>query len=172
MDKDYQNFVERMGSFEDDIDLSDEMEHRNIVTRNRSALMHFGIPGMHWGNRKSGTINNVKFTSSDGKNNTRFKMNAQVIGAASSTGKNTAELTKSINKGNFNKRMLKEAKDLSDDDLKKLTNRLNLENNYMNAKQQQSGRSSVESILSTAGTAIALASSAAVLYDAIKKAKG
>ena len=67
------------------------------------------------------------------------------------------------------KKTLRGAKNLSDNDLKQLTNRLNLENNYINAKQQQSGRGKVESILSTAGSALGVASSAALLYQTIKK---
>ena len=39
----------------------------------------------------------------------------------------------------------------------------------MNASIQQSGKNKVESILSVAGAALGVASSAAVAYDAIKK---
>jgi D-alanyl-D-alanine carboxypeptidase len=156
MDKDYQNFIERMGSFEDTIDLSDdtiEQSEFNIVTRNRgAALAHFGIKGMKWGHHKS--------------------INANVVSKAAKTGQDLTTLGQAVNKGGFNKKTLKEAKNLSDDDLKQLTNRLNLENNYINAKQQQSGRSKVENILSTAGATLAVASSAAMLYDTVRKLKG
>lgn len=155
MEKDYQNFVDRMGSFEDTIDLSDdsiEQSDLKIVTRNRGALAHFGIRGMKWGHHKA--------------------VNANVVSKAAKTGQDLASLGQAVNKGGFNKKTLKEAKSLSDDDLKALTNRLNLENNYMNAKQQQSGRSKVESMLSIAGGTLAVASSAAVLYDTVKKMKG
>lgn len=161
MDKDYQNFVDRMGSFEDSIDLKEDhlgMYHsKNIVTRNRSVLtdeelVHVGVIGMKWGHHKA--------------------VNANVISKAAKTGQDIASLGQTINKGGFNKKTLKEAKHLSDDDLKQLTNRLNLENNYINAKNQQSGRSKVEGILSTAGSALAVASSAAVLYETIRKYKG
>lgn len=161
MDKDYQNFIERMGSFEDTLDLTDDniVEHRqNIVTRNRSAvgdsneLCHFGKIGMKWGHHKA--------------------VNAQSIGAAARTGEKAATLGQTINKNGFNRKHLDEARHLSDADLKQLTNRLNLENNYMNAKNQQSGRSKVEGVLSTAGSALAVVSSAAVLYDTVKKIKG
>lgn len=153
MDRDYQNFVDRMGSFEDSIDIPDDnLQHRNIVTRNRAALAHVGVLGMKWGHRKG--------------------VNANVIGKAAKTGQDLASLGQTVNRSGFNKKTLNEAKGLSDDDLKQLTNRLNLENNYINAKNQQSGRSKVENILSTAGSALAVASSAAVLYETIRKAKG
>lgn len=153
MDKDYQNFVDRMGSFEDNIDITDDdLEHgKNIVTRNRGSLTHVGIKGMRWGHHNS--------------------INANVIGKAAKTGQDLAALGQTVNKTGFNKKSLKEAKQLSDDDLKQLTSRLNLENNYINAKTQQSGRSKVEGILSTAGGALALASSAAILYETVKKLK-
>lgn len=153
MDKDYRNFVERMGSFEDTIDLSDDTIKQSdikIVTRNRgAALAHFGIRGMKWGHHKA--------------------INANVVSKAAKTGQDITSLGQTVNKGGFNKKTLREAKNLSDNDLKQLTNRLNLENNYINAKQQQSGRGKVESILSTAGSALGVASSAALLYQTIKK---
>lgn len=125
-----------------------------IVTRNRSALVdndelqHFGKLGMKWGHHK---------------------ISANVVGAAAKTGQNTATLGQAIHKSRFNKKATKEAKDMSDDELKRLTTRLNLENNYINARQQQAGRSKVESVLSVAGSTLAVASSAAALYTAIKK---
>lgn len=163
IDKDYQNFVERMGSFEDNMDLTEDnlglyqSDSRKIVTRNRSALnndelLHFGKLGMKWGHHKS--------------------VNANVIGKAAKTGQDLAALGQTVNKGGFNKKALSDAKSLSDDDLKRLTNRLNLENNYINAKSQQQGKDKVERILSTAGSALAVASSAAILYDTVRKLKG
>lgn len=156
MDNDYNNFVGRMGSFEDSIDLSDDIsnniiEHNDfIVTRNRAVLEHHGILGMKWGRHVNGIT----------------------VGAAASLGKNSAKLGQEINKGNMNRKVLSSAKSMSDDDLKKLTSRLNLENNYINATNQQSGKGKVDSILATTGTALAVASSAAVLYDVIRKARG
>lgn len=145
MDKSYTDFVERMGSFEDVLDISGEnLKH--------SDLTHFGIMGMKWGHHKA--------------------INANVISKAAKTGQDITSLGQTINKGGFNKKAVKEAKGLSDEDLKRLTTRLNLENNYINAQQQQSGRSKVESILSTTGSALAVASSAAILYETIKKLQG
>jgi Tfp pilus assembly protein PilF len=119
---------------------------------NDEQLKHYGILGMKWGHHKS--------------------IDANVISKAAKTGQDITSLGQAVNKGGFNKNTVKEAKHLSDDDLKKLTNRLNLENNYINAKQQQSGRSTVENVLSIAGTTLAVASSAAILYETVSKIKG
>lgn len=139
MNKDYSNFVARMGSFEDTLDLNDD------------ELKHYGILGMKWGHHKA--------------------VNATTIGAAARTGKEVASLGKTINKNMYSKKTLHEAKNMSDDDLKKLTARLNLENNYMNAKNIQSGKGKVDDVLSIVGGTLAVASSAAILYDTIKKFK-
>ena len=145
MEKSYQDFVDRMGSFEDTLDISGEnLKHSDDLT-------HFGILGMKWGHHKA--------------------VNATTLGAAARTGKEATNLGQNINKAGYSKNTLKEAKSMTDEDLKRLTNRLNLENNYMNAKNVQSGKGNVESILSIAGGALAVASSAAILYDTIKKFK-
>ena len=123
-----------------------KIKHSEITD---DELYHFGIPGMKWGHHKS--------------------VNATTIGAAARTGQTVTNLGQTINKSGSNKKSLKEARNLSDDDLKKLTARLNLENNYVNAKTQQSGKSKVEGVLTIAGGVLATASSAAILYDTIKK---
>lgn len=146
IDNDYKNFAERMGSFEECVAIS------NIVTRNRSVIEHAGIMGMKWGKHKIAT--------------------AGTIGAAAKTGQSAASLGQTITKNAHSKKSLNEAKKLNDDDLKQLTNRLNLENNYINAQTQQAGKNKVESILSTVGATMAFVSSAAVMVDVIRKAKG
>lgn len=114
-------------------------------------LYHYGVLGMKWGRRKG--------------------INATTIGAAARTGQTVTNLGQTINKSGTNKKSLAKAKNLSDEELKKLTARLNLENNYVNANTQQSGKSKVEGILTIAGGVLATASSAAILYDTIKKFK-
>lgn len=164
MNQDYKNFVERMGSFEDTMDVSGE----NLT---HNALAHFGVLGMKWGRRKSNNIVNAKWTSSDGKNNTPLKINATTIGAAARTGQTVTSLGQTINTSRSSTKSLKLAKNLSDDDLKKLTTRLNLENNYVSANVKQTGKSTVEGVLTIAGGVLATASSAAILYETIKKFK-
>ena len=143
MDKDYENFGERMGSFEDDLDIS------GLNLMHSDVLAHVGVLGMKWGHHKA--------------------INATTLGAAARTGKELTSLGQTVNKTGYSKKSLHEAKSMSDEDLKKLTNRMNLENNYMNAKNVQSGKGKVDNILATAGGALAVASSAAILYDTIKK---
>ena len=138
MNIDYKNFGERMGSFEDTLDLT-----------NDSELKHFGKLGMHWGQHKA--------------------LNATTLGAAARTGQSVTQLGQTINKTGYSKKSLKEAKSMSDEDLKKLTSRMTLENNYMNAKNVQSGKERLDNFLSVAGGTLAVASSAAILYDTVKK---
>ena len=152
MEKDYQNFVDRMGSFEDVIDLTNDPKDivKHLMTKHSDTeLAHVGVLGMKWGHHKA--------------------VNATTIGASARTGKELTSLGQTVNKTGYSKKSLNEAKSMSDEDLKKLTNRMNLENNYMNAKNVQSGKGKVDNILATAGGALAVASSAAILYDTIKK---
>lgn len=145
MDRDYQNFGERMGSFENTLEVSDD------TSSHSDELKHFGKLGMKWGHHKS--------------------INSSTIGAAARTGVGVSNLGKTVNKNHYSKEALKKAQYMSDEDLKKITTRLNLENNYANAKDIQSGKGKVNSILTTGGSLLAVASSAAVLYDVIKKAR-
>ena len=58
--KDYDNFVARMGSFDDNfddifegIDLNSHIKGVSHMDDNQRALSHFGVPGMKWGVRKA-----------------------------------------------------------------------------------------------------------------------
>lgn len=167
MDNDYRNFVERMGGIVDEMDLSTgAIVHEpvsNVVTRNRSAVLsHHGVLGMKWGHRKASGYRGAKHSR---------LINQNVLSKATKAGQDGASLGQSINRNRYNRHALKEAKSMSDEELKKLTARLNLENNYMNAKNIQSGKGKIDSILSVAGGTLALVSSAAMMVDAIQKAR-
>lgn len=58
--KDYDNFVARMGSFDDNfddifegIDLNSHIKGVSHMDDNQRALSHFGVPGMKWGVRRA-----------------------------------------------------------------------------------------------------------------------
>lgn len=51
-DKDYANFIERMGSFDNELDTVDPDE----------TLQHYGIVGMKWGKRKVGPARRMSNT--------------------------------------------------------------------------------------------------------------
>lgn len=88
MNKDYQNFVDRMGSFDNDVD--------DIMEKPMDSLQHVGILGMKWGKRKASAVESPK--SDDHILTTGLR-------------------TKKINS-------------LSNAELKKLNERLQLERNY------------------------------------------
>lgn len=139
MNDDYKNFVERMGSFDEIVDI--EADEDDEIT-------HFGIKGMKWGHRK---------------------ININAVRAGIRTGQDATNLGQTVSKTRGNKKATRSVKDISDDDLKRITARLELENRYINASTQQRGRASVESILAIAGGTLAVASSALGIYEALKK---
>ena len=152
MNKDYSNFVARMGSFEDTLDLNDD------------ELKHYGVLGMKWGHRTS--------SPSSIKPSHMKAVTPGTISAVAKTGQSAANFGQTINKSRFTNKAVKQVKTMSDDDLKQIVGRMELENRYLNAATQQAGRGKVDSILSTAGSALAVASSAAVMFEAIRKARG
>ena len=63
MEKDYENFVQRMGSFEMDLD---DMFSDNEVLKHYAQdkfLVHHGVKGMKWGVRKDRPISKRKQAS-------------------------------------------------------------------------------------------------------------
>ena len=107
-------------------------------------LYHHGVKGMKWGIRKEvfSTIGNSSIANA-GKfaNNHRTQTSIDA---------------------------LKKAKTMSDDELKKVASRLELENRYVNARTAQAGKSQVESILSTIGTLSLAAAGVMSVYEKIK----
>lgn len=142
MNDDYKFFVERMGSFEEVVDLDDD------------NLKHYGILGMRWGHH------------------TGRMVNTKTINATAKAGKAAADMGKAYTKSSSNKKTMKYAKDMTDDELKERTNRLELENRFINAQSNQNGKSRVENILGTVGATMAFVSSAAIMVDTINKARG
>lgn len=80
--KDYDNFVARMGSFDDNfddifegIDLNSHIKGVSHIDDNQRALSHFGVPGMKWGVRRAAKYDikirkaNAKAQKQDSKGN-------------------------------------------------------------------------------------------------------
>ena len=145
-------------------------------------LMHHGTKGMKWGIRKDkqnsrGNRQNNKNHSRNNKKNNKSNDEPNILN--DSTG-----VIMAFNKYKQNKQayeehqsLLKETKQYSDKELKQMTNRLILENNYMNAKNNQNrvSNTKVNDILDVVGSTVKLAGSAAItaatIISAIDKVK-
>lgn len=145
-------------------------------------LMHHGTKGMKWGIRKDkqnsrGNRQNNKNHSRNNKKNNQSNDEPNILN--DSTG-----VIRAFNKYKQNKQayeehqsLLKETKQYSDKELKQMTNRLILENNYMNAKNNQNrvSNTKVNDILDVVGSTVKLAGSAAItaatIISAIDKVK-
>lgn len=110
-------------------------------------LQHHGVKGMKWGIRKD-DFNTIKKTSQ--KTATKFGTNHKLRASS---------------------KALALAKSMSDEELKKVASRLELENRYVNARTAQAGKSKIETILSTVGTLSAAAAGVMTVYEKIKNQK-
>jgi hypothetical protein len=151
MDNDYQNFVDRMGSFEDTMDLS----------TNSKELKHYGILGMKWG----------KHTSS------RTPEQLGKIKGNVDNASNIIKETKNINNSVNSMKSASKKIDLSsmdDKELKDRVARMNLEKQYSSLSNDQTtkGQLYVKNTLEIAGSALAITSSALGIALAIKQLKG
>lgn len=104
MEKDYKNFIDRMGSFDFDLPIDEE-------------ITHYGVKGMKWGVRKSvkNTVNNTV------KNLKKLPYDPTDGNPKDNTGK--------MIKRNVRFRTNHKLKNMSDEELIKQTERLRLENN-------------------------------------------
>ena len=107
-------------------------------------LYHYGVKGMKWGVRK------------------------EVISTIGKTSRETATKFENNHKFQSSSKALAKAKTMSDEELKKVSSRLELENRYVNARTAQAGKSKIESILSTIGTLSAAAVGVKTVYEKIK----
>ena len=108
-------------------------------------LYHHGVKGMKWGVRK------------------------EVISTIGKTSRETATKFENNHRLKTSSNALAKAKSMSDDELRKVSARLELENRYVNARTAQAGKSKIDSILSTIGTLSAAAVGVMTVYDKIKK---
>ena len=107
-------------------------------------LYHYGVKGMKWGVRK------------------------EVISTIGKTSRETAGKFGNNHRLKTSSNALAKAKSMSDDELRKVASRLELENRYVNAKTAQAGKSKIDSILSTIGTLSAAAVGVMTVYEKLK----
>ena len=122
MDKDYQNFVDRMGSFEDNINMSDD----------DSEIEHTGVLGMKWGKRKGRASQKLAkaFVGSTNKNVKRTKK--FVDNKLEKRAKRAKEWLSANNKN-----MTKKLSELNNNDAARLQNQLFMDNMVREHQHQQ-----------------------------------
>lgn len=141
-------------------------------------LMHHGTKGMKWGIRKDkqnpreNRRNNKNHTRNNNKNNNQSNDGPNTLS-------NSIGVIRALDKYKQNKQayeehqsLLKETKQYSDSELRRMTNRLILENNYINAKSNQNrvSNTKVNDILDVVGSTVKLAGSAAITAATIMSA--
>jgi hypothetical protein len=177
MDSSYNNFVARMGSFDDMLDLQpDEAELKHSDT-----LAHIGVKGMKWGRRKVRSYapgqNMIKKMSkkeelarvSDKKKGPNLEAVGKHLNSATQNINTTSNALRTASS-----KKVTDLSELSDADLKKRVERLNLESRYnaLAPAQVSKGRERLQNTLDIAGTTLAVASTAVSLALAIKQMKG
>ena len=172
MDSSYNNFVARMGSFDDMLDLQpDEAELKHSDT-----LTHFGVKGMKWGRRKVRSYepgkNMIKRMPDKKAKNTKGP-NLEAVGKHLNSATQNINTTSNALRTASSKKVT-DLSELSDADLKKRVERLNLESRYnaLAPAQVSKGRERLQNTLDIAGTTLAVASTAVSLALAIKQMKG
>lgn len=125
-------------------------------------LIHHGTKGMRWGVRKD--KQNPGGNRQNNKNNNKSDNKPNVIDDAAGALKAFGKYKRNKQAYEEHQNLLKKTKQYTDIELKRMTNRLILENNYMNAKTNQNRvpNSKVTDILDAVGSTVKLVGSAAI----------
>ena len=169
--KDYEDFVKRMNSFEEIIDIEDRIDIEE------DELQHYGIEGMRWGVRRRS--NSGSTTARERVKNIKNKVvsnsGKSLVDNMSKTATNISNLDKSMLSAQKSKNKNIDLSEITDEDLKKAITRFTLENQYKNAIAESNvsaGRMRASAILDVGGSALAVTGSALGIALAIKSLKG
>lgn len=148
---------------------------------NNDYLEHFGVKGMRWGVRR--TPEQLGHKPSGGKPDDGSKpMNAndyrkikKTVDSANSYVNAKQNSVSKKQQKERQKEIRKEIESLSDNELKDIVNRLNMEERYyqiQNSRDYEVGKSRVNKILENAGTALTVGSSVLSIMIALKELQG
>ena len=129
-----------------------------IVTMNNNYLKHHGVKGMKWGVRKETLVTGARIAKSASEG---FKSASNIAGTVN-------------NNKTPSKKVRNDLSQMSDDELRRRINRLNMEQQYsnLNPSRTSRGASFAKSTLEVAGSVAAIAGSALSIALAIKQLKG
>lgn len=140
--------------------------------KNNDDLYHYGVPGMKWGVRRS----HAQVRSDT------IKRETKKLGTVSDLGKNTSSAFNEASKlagraaksGKPSKQARTELSQMSDQELRKRLNRINMEQEYasLNPSRMSRGASHVSGVLATIGSLAAIGGSIASMAIAVKQLKG
>ena len=135
-----------------------------------TSLYHYGILGQKWGERRFQNPDGTYTEEGLKRKRTNQIKNAGQVRSALNAGKQITDSAKNIG-NNLRKKSgpSEKIRQMSDEELRKEVNRMLLENQYANLKSQrvESGRDTVNRILSIAGDTMAIGASAASIALAI-----
>lgn len=139
---------------------------------NNNELYHYGVPGMKWGVRRT----HAQVRTDTIKRQTKKLNNASDLGKHTSNAFNEAsKLAGKVGKsGTLSKKAKNEISQLSDQELRKRINRINMEQEYasLNPSRISRGANHASNVLATIGSLAAIGGSIASMAIAIKQLKG
>lgn len=149
-------------------------EQRYIdLTKSSSSSVSKTADGIERASRIGGDANKI-YKSMNGENNPYSKVANQGIDAMSRTARLTKKIDTNIRSKNDTARALKKLETMSDADLAKEVDRLDLEQQYsrLSNSKIRRGKSSVNEVLDIAGDIVGIGASAVAIAVGIKKLMG